>query len=210
MAKLSAPLFSFRASGKLANALVYFGWKGLNVVRSYVIPANPKTAAQTTHRGYLAAAVAKIHSCLGLAADPLDQADMTAYSLLGSCHPSPRTWFNEIVKIWLDCKVLADVPIIYCNGTISDPTNDAFDCEIEIEEETGSQLAAGKFYFGTSKTSMVHSNVGAITAGDCVALVAVDLSAFITAGVKYFMQFRPDVADPCEGANSGIYTFVAT
>src|SRR3989304_5419175 len=44
MAKLKAPLLSFGASGKLADTLVYFPWKGLAVVRSYVIPANPNTA----------------------------------------------------------------------------------------------------------------------------------------------------------------------
>src|SRR3972149_2455449 len=38
MAKLKAPLLSFGASGKLADTLVYFPWKGLAVVRSYVIP----------------------------------------------------------------------------------------------------------------------------------------------------------------------------
>lgn len=210
MAKVNAPLFSFNAAGKLANSLVYFGWKGLDVVRSYVRPANPKTAAQTTQRGYFTAAVAKIHACLALAANPLDADDKAAYALLASTRAHPRTWFNEIVKLWADCKVAADVPVIYCDGTISDPTHDSFDCQIEIEEETGSQLAAGKFYFGTSKTALIHSAAATVTAGDEVHLTNSDLSAFLTAGEKYYMQFRPDVADPCEGAVSGIYTFTAT
>jgi len=30
MAKLKAPLLSFGASGAIAKAIVYFGWKGLN------------------------------------------------------------------------------------------------------------------------------------------------------------------------------------
>ncbi|GAI46981.1 unnamed protein product, partial [marine sediment metagenome] len=36
-----------------------------------------------------------------------------------------------------------------------------------------------------------------------------DLSAWMVAGTKYFWQFRPDTTDPCVGANSGIYYFVA-
>jgi len=48
MAKLKAPLMSLGASGALGKALVFFGWKGLDVVREYVIPANPKTTAQNT------------------------------------------------------------------------------------------------------------------------------------------------------------------
>ncbi|GAJ15373.1 unnamed protein product, partial [marine sediment metagenome] len=39
--------------------------------------------------------------------------------------------------------------------------------------------------------------------------VAEDCSAFLTAGVKAYVQFKPDVADGCEGADSGIYNFVA-
>lgn len=46
MAKVTGPLYSMSASGKIANALVFFGWKGINVVREWVIPANPKTALQ--------------------------------------------------------------------------------------------------------------------------------------------------------------------
>lgn len=210
MAKVNAPLFSFNAAGKLAYSLVYFGWKGLDVVRSYVRPANPKTAAQTTQRGYFTAAVAKIHACLALAANPLDADDKAAYALLASTRANPRTWFNEIVKLWADCKVAGDVPIVYCDGTISDTTNNSFDCQIEIEEETGSQLAAGKFYFGTSKTALIHSTAATVTAGDEVHLTNADLSAFLTAGEKYYMQFRPDSGDPCEGADSGIYTFTAS
>lgn len=209
MAKLKGPLMSLGASGALGKTLVFFGWKGIDVAREYVVPSNPKTSGQTTQRGYVTAAVAKIHSCQALAADPLDQDDLSAYAALGSTRSTPRTWFNEIVKLWVDCKVAGDVPIVYCNGTISDPTATTFDCEIDIEEETGSQLAAGKFYFGTSKTALIHSATASVTAGDCVALINQDLSAFLTAGEKYYMQFRPDSGDPCEGAVSGIYNFVA-
>lgn len=58
MARLNGPLFSLDARGKLANALVYSGWKGISTARQYVVPANPQTAAQTTQRGYITSAVA--------------------------------------------------------------------------------------------------------------------------------------------------------
>lgn len=50
MAKARSPLHSTGASGKLGKDLVYFPWKGLNVVRSYTTPANPRSAAQTKQR----------------------------------------------------------------------------------------------------------------------------------------------------------------
>lgn len=62
MAKLKAPLLSLGASGNLGNALVYFNWKGLDVVREYVVPANPKSTAQIAQRGYLTSAIAAWHT----------------------------------------------------------------------------------------------------------------------------------------------------
>lgn len=208
MGKLKGPLFSLGASGAIAKTLVFFPWKGLNVVREYVTPANPKTNLQTAQRNYLKAAVALVHDAQARAANPLDSDDQVAYSALASAKGFTMTWFNQACKLYLDTIRAAKVPVVYCNGTVSDPTTTSIDLVVYIEEETASQLAAGKFYFGTSRTNLIHAVVATISAGVSVALVAQDLSAWMTAGVKYYFQFRPDVADPCEGADSGIYNFV--
>ena len=50
MAKLTAPLFSLRASGTIGEALTYAAWKGISYVRTRVIPNNPQSAAQTAVR----------------------------------------------------------------------------------------------------------------------------------------------------------------
>jgi len=50
MAKPTAPLLSFDASGTLAKTMVFSRWRGIPYVRRYVIPANPQTAAQQTTR----------------------------------------------------------------------------------------------------------------------------------------------------------------
>lgn len=210
MAKLKGPLFSLGASQQLGKALVFFPWKGLNVVREYVIPANPKTALQTTQRGYLTAAVAKIHDAQGLAVSALGAADVTAYALWASVVQAATTWFNQACRNWLDVKVAGKTPVIYRSGIVMDTTAASINIDIFISEETGSDLAAGKFYFGISKTALINSKVATILAGDRVRLVDEDCSAFLTAGTKYYFQFRPDSGDPCEGANSGIYHFVAT
>jgi hypothetical protein len=46
MAKVTGPLYSMSASGKIANAMVFFGWKGTNVVRQWLKPSNPQSAGQ--------------------------------------------------------------------------------------------------------------------------------------------------------------------
>ena len=84
MAKLTAPLFSFTASGKLADALVFMTWKGLNTVRKYVVPSNPKSDDQIKQRAYMKAIVPGIHTAQALADNPLNTTDYAAYSALAA------------------------------------------------------------------------------------------------------------------------------
>jgi len=50
MAKTTAPLLSFGASGQIAQTQVYSKWKGRAYVRRYTVPANPNTSAQQLTR----------------------------------------------------------------------------------------------------------------------------------------------------------------
>lgn len=50
MAKVTGPLHSLTASGALAKSMVFFGWKGTNVVRQWLKPANPQSATQGDQR----------------------------------------------------------------------------------------------------------------------------------------------------------------
>jgi hypothetical protein len=46
MAKVIGPLYSIGASGKIADSMVFFAWKGINVVRQWLVPSNPQSANQ--------------------------------------------------------------------------------------------------------------------------------------------------------------------
>jgi hypothetical protein len=50
MAVLTGPGMSLDASGKFAGAMVFSKWKGRNVLRQLVTPANPQSVAQTSTR----------------------------------------------------------------------------------------------------------------------------------------------------------------
>lgn len=50
MAKVTGPLMSMTASGKLADSVVFSVWKGVAYVRQYVIPANPQSEGQGDQR----------------------------------------------------------------------------------------------------------------------------------------------------------------
>jgi hypothetical protein len=196
---------SLGASGKLADTLVFFPWKGINAVREYVIPANPKTALQVAHRAHLTEAVAFVHTAMADATNPLKSIDQVAYSALAAAKGRIITWFNQAVKLWIDVSRAGQEGCIYSDMTFTTLTVGAIDLELYLNEATGSTLAAGKFFFGSTKTNLINAAAATVTAGDKVALVAEDCSAFLTAGVKFYVQFRPDVADGCEGADSGIY-----
>jgi len=65
MAKVIMPLLSTEARGKIANAMVFFPWKGRAVVRRWLTPANPQSLLQMTIRAKLKAigkAISKIYT----------------------------------------------------------------------------------------------------------------------------------------------------
>lgn len=51
MARLTGALFSLAASGTIADTLTFAKWKGIQYVRTRVVPANPNTVAQQEVRG---------------------------------------------------------------------------------------------------------------------------------------------------------------
>jgi len=203
MAKLKAPLLSLGASGALGKAIVYMNWKGLDVVREYVIPANPKSTAQGIQRAYMIECVDMIHYCQGLAANPLVEADNMAYSLLGSLQPTPRTWFNTIVRQWLKQRVATLHPSIFHGGSaVGGSTNLTVTMQVSSPEVS---VDEGYLAWGTSKSALV--NFLACTKGELAAGKEITGRA---PGVKLFVQFRSDLPIEQKGANSGIYYGVPT
>ena len=202
MAKLKAPLLSLGASGAIGKSLVFFGWKGLDVVREYVVPSNPQSDDQITQRGFLTEAVTRIHQAQALAADALDAADQIAYALYGSIFPTPRTWFNTICKDMIDCRVASKSPCILCNGAISTATPS----ELTFSGKLYTPLTEeGTLWWGVSKTNMPHSIVANSAAGDISAVASVTVK-----GTKYYLQWRAKSTASIAGMHSGIYHAIST
>lgn len=198
MAKLKAPLLSLGASGQVGKALVFFPWKGLDAVREYVIPANPRTTAQTTHRAFLTDAVAAIHAYQGEAAYDFSEEDIASYALLGSLQPTPRTWFNTVVRQWINQKVAGLVPGVWGEGVIT-PGDGKLTVKIRAWPESGN-ITSNYIYYGTSKTALVNR----ITCTLAEILAGHDIPG-LTNGVKYFVQVRTHNPVNARGCDSGIY-----
>lgn len=196
MAKLKGPLFSLGASQQLGKALVFFGWKGLDVVREYVIPANPRTALQTTQRGYLTSAVAAVHASQADATFPLAAVDVAAYALWASVVQAATTWFNQAVKNAVEQLIAGLTVRVWGWGGTTAGVGTLTPSVYEINAVT----TAGNFHWGTSRTALIHTQADVPVGRHHVCTIP-----GLTAGVKYYWQFRPTAPAGVVGANSGIY-----
>jgi len=89
MAKVTGPLFSMSASGKLGNALVFGNWKGKNTVREWLKPANPKSSTQGDVRlimGGLAKACAPV------------EVESAFYDRVLPLTPSGQSWISYLIQ----------------------------------------------------------------------------------------------------------------
>jgi hypothetical protein len=148
---------SIDARGKIANAMVFMGWKGVKTVRMWLKPKNPDTIAQQTQRGYFRTAVSKHHLLLG--------ADKAAWDL--RCAGQAISGFNLFVKKVCDCLF---VPLVWgllstiVKGTVTTTTaaitgvsDNASLLKIKYglavgvypseADETGTRVAPGAFAF---------------------------------------------------------------
>ncbi|MBA7700258.1 hypothetical protein ES703_108968 [subsurface metagenome] len=186
---------------RTSEALVFFPWKGLNVVREYVVPTNPKTDAQNTQRDYVRDAVAAIHTQQGLLYSPLDAADVIAVSLWASKVKAATTWFNQLVKNWIDQKVAGLETAIFRDGYVNVGAETALfgiHCD-EIGTEAITQVTA---YWGTSPTALVNTIVMTLAVPQDRASIDI---APLTGKVKYYFQARVTAPEAYVGVRSGIY-----
>lgn len=191
MAKLTAPLLSFGARGKLADTLVYFPWKGIHAVRSYVIPANPNSGAQQTQRGYLTTIVALWHTAA------LDADDKTAWNRAASVLSSPMSGFNAFMRYFIDRLVAGVTANLPTNGTAVD--NGAGSVDVDVDDSAPNATTASVSW-GYSPSSLINTTALALAANVWSATLAVAPNS------KLYYRFNFFAAGPTPSGQSGIYT----
>jgi len=93
MAKVISPLFSFEASGKIADSMVFFTWKGRNVVRKWTIPTNPMSEDQGAIRLKLLSSAKGLKPALLTAGFVTGTKDKT---------PAGMIWNAQLIKVIMD------------------------------------------------------------------------------------------------------------
>lgn len=177
MAKLSGPLFSLGASGKIAGTLVYSVWKGTKYVRQLVIPANPKTASQQTQRGHLTAALTQWHDT----DFPLNTLDKTNLNRLSGILGKSMSGFNAYVREYIQTKVAGNTPLKLHDTEEGAPaaTTMAIDCN-------HSSSAVVWIRWGTSKTAM--SNIQLRDEAGTPGMASTFSLTGLTASTRYYYQ----------------------
>jgi len=198
MAKLIAPLFSFSARGQLAKTLVYSGWKGIDDVRSYVIPANPQTADQQTQRSYFTDGVDAWHNT-GLVSD-----DVTAWNRYAGIQPRPQSGFNLFVADVIRLR-MAGVSAVNVNMGFNGGISDSGVGQVDMTVEEAGGAVGVNFLWGYSPTSLINT-----VAGVEVANVWTAANVVVNSGVTVFMRAVINDAGPDPLGYSGIYRFGPT
>jgi len=120
-AKVTGPLFSISASGKLADAMVHFPWKGRSVVRKWLKPSNPQTTAQGDRRVMLGG--------LGRGASVVNTASQFAvYTRVVT--PAGQTWVSYFVKYMMETYFTSAA-----NFTTHDSEEGAHTAHVDFAEE---------------------------------------------------------------------------
>lgn len=181
MAKVTMPLLSTEARGKIADAIVYFPWKGLAVVRQWLKPANPQSTDQMTARAKLKGigkAISKIFTPDGVASGSV------IYQRALAAAPSGQPWNSYFAK-----KVLDHVK------TTSNWTN-----------LTGQySTATGKTQFDSEATSLGLVDF-ALTAG-YTENIAAGLQLYMAAYAAYQAELSEYDTDPEDWAASLVTAF---
>jgi hypothetical protein len=192
MAKVKGPLFSLDARGKIADTLVYMGWKGLKTVRQYVIPSNPNTANQQTQRGYFSDAVDAWQEANFLSID------ITAWNLLAQARKAVASGFNMFMKSFVDAKVNGDDFTVLTNVAISAIGSDTATVTVPISEDKDT-----KIYYGTSITNMSESDDLAFSVDETEVVLS-----SLSPNTTYFFYLINEAEG--EAGRTGIYTFTTS
>ena len=100
MAKLVGPLLSIEARGKVGEVLVYFPFKGRNVVRAWTKPTNPRDIDQKLIRQKIASLGKFVSKIIRVTSVIVNGSKI--YQLVKADTPATQIWNAHLVKQSID------------------------------------------------------------------------------------------------------------
>lgn len=193
MAKVTGPLMSLTASGKLGNSIVFMKWRGIADVRKWLKPANPKTADQVTQRNNFKEAVTKYHTLSGN--------DMGA--LRDMSKGKPYTGFNQWIK-WIRDSFQSAMTWV----TIKDVGASGITTSGATIKATPNAAGVLKVLYGTTPGSWTGSEEEESPGGAANEEHTIDLTG-LESKTQYWYTVEYPLETTKEG-KTGWYTFTTT
>jgi hypothetical protein len=168
------------ASGQIGKTLVAFTWKGLNVMRGHVVPANPRTQAQQDHRNIWKA-------CVYVWRNTFNVTIMrTAWNLAALVSGIAQSGFNIAMQAMVKM-ALTNPDASFATTCVATTAYKANFTMKNIDDgATGDEAGDFAVWSGTAAGSLLSIGVGTITAG-----VILTPALGIAGGVRY-VQIRKD------------------
>ncbi|MBA7636415.1 hypothetical protein ES703_44033 [subsurface metagenome] len=144
MAKLKGPFMSLGASGQLGKTLVAFPWKGLHCLRTYVVPANPQTDAQTVQRNFFTDAVTAWHTAA------YNALDAVAWNRLAGIADKIMSGFNRMIREHIEEAILGNAWELLHHVEMATITQTDFVAFVGADDGGNAPV----LHYGKSKTHM--------------------------------------------------------
>lgn len=189
MAKVTSPLLSLGATGKIAKSLVFSSWKGIADVRQYVVPANPRSTGQVAQRGLMTAAVEAWH---GFARNAYD---VMALAIWAALEAKPMSGFNKFVKAHIAAEAAEETAVPAHTFTITTNAGGVLEGSITLVTGLSVDMSVGL------KSTVLPDSYDLAEVGSS-GVYNFSVSG-LTEGVDYFIQFT--TATAATQLMSGIY-----
>lgn len=201
MAKLTAPLMSFGASGKLGNSIVFAVWKGVPTARQYIVPSNPQTADQVAQRDTMTSVVSAWRR------PALAAAIKSAWNKLAAVKTVAMSGFNAFTSNLV--KALNGLPGVGYVVAVDDSSAGAVTLTVAQVSDGGACTEAGDFgiVFGDDPANLVNS-VSVALAGS--ALVFDAESAGFGSGDVIYASVRKSAGGTAIYERAGIIEITLT
>jgi len=189
LGKVTIPLLSIKATGKIADKLIFEKWKNKQTVKKYKRPFNPDTDKQKTQRSYM---MPVIEAWRG---DGYTQDDKDAWNFYAKVIKISATGYNMFTRFKINAQKAGFTWDSLINCQVTGISGSGCSVTIEIASDKDSKL-----YYGSSKVALYKEVSGVFSAGVNTFTIN-DLEEL----TRYYFYIKNTSAG--EAARTGVYTF---
>jgi len=189
LGKVTIPLLSIKATGKIADKLIFEKWKNKQTVKKYKRPFNPDTDKQKTQRSYM---MPVIEAWRG---DGYTQDDKDAWNFYAKVIKISATGYNMFTRFKINAQKAGFTWDSLTNCQVSGVSGSGASVSIDVASDK-----TGVIFYGSSKVALFKEVSGVFSLGKYTFTIS-DLEEV----KRYFFYIKN--TSPGEAARTGIYTF---